>query len=158
MTRRRRTSDLIPPRSVQRRLAVGMCAALACIVLHSTATADDPAGWTPTWSDEFDGGSLDTVKWRAWQPSTPGPYNEERQEYLPEQVAVTGGNLVITATNQPYSSQHGSYSYRSGRVESNYAQQHGRFEIRADLPGTKRDLACTLAVARREPVFMAHPG
>jgi beta-glucanase (GH16 family) len=96
-----------------------------------------PPGWTPTWSDEFSGAALDTVKWRAWQPSTPGPFNGERQEYLPEQVAVTGGNLVITATNQPYQSQFGNYDYRSGRVESNYGQQHGRFEIRADLPGTK---------------------
>jgi beta-glucanase (GH16 family) len=50
---------------------------------------------------------------------------------------VTGGNLVITATNQPYSSQYGNYDFRSGRVESNFAQRHGRFEIRADLPGTK---------------------
>jgi beta-glucanase (GH16 family) len=114
-------------------LATGVWTAWGC----SNGAVAAPPGWTPTWSDEFDGAALDTVKWRAWQPSTPGPYNEERQEYLPSQVAVTGGNLVITATNQPYQSQYGSYSYRSGRVESNYGQQHGRFEIRADLPGTK---------------------
>jgi beta-glucanase (GH16 family) len=103
-----------------------------CAAAHAA-----PPGWDLSWSDEFSGAALDTVKWRAWQPSTPGPYNQERQEYLPSQVAVTGGNLVITATNQPYSSQYGNYAYRSGRVESNFAQRHGRFEIRADLPGTK---------------------
>jgi beta-glucanase (GH16 family) len=103
-----------------------------CAAAHAA-----PPGWDLTWSDEFSGAALDTVKWRAWQPSTPGPYNEELQEYLPQQVAVTGGNLVITATNQPYSSQYGNYAYRSGRVESNFGQRHGRFEIRADLPGTK---------------------
>jgi beta-glucanase (GH16 family) len=111
---------------------------VAALVLLSPEVAHaDPLGWSPTWSDEFDGATLDATKWRAWQPSTPGPYNNERQEYLPSQATVAGGNLVITATNQPYSSQFGSYDFRSGRVESNFAQRHGRFEIRADLPGTK---------------------
>jgi beta-glucanase (GH16 family) len=118
--------------------AKAYCAvAVAAHLLLCRAAIAAPPGWELSWSDEFSGAALDTVKWRAWQPSTPGPYNEERQEYLPSQVAVTGGNLVITATNQPYSSQYGSYDYRSGRVESNFGQRHGRFEIRADLPGTK---------------------
>ncbi len=128
-----RTSDVASPHGVLCRLAVSACAALAVAALHSTASADDPPGWTQVWNDEFNGATLDQAKWRSWQPSTPGPYNNEQQEYLPSQVAVSGGNLVITATNQPY----GNYSYRSGRVESNFAKQYGRFEIRADLPGTK---------------------
>jgi beta-glucanase (GH16 family) len=96
-----------------------------------------PDGWNLTWSDEFDGATLDAAKWTTWGPSTPGPYNNERQEYLPQQVSVAGGNLVITATNQPYSSQYGNYNYRSGRVESIFAQHYGRWEFRAKLPGTK---------------------
>jgi len=117
--------------------ACGLAAMLCALLLAPRPAAAASPGWELSWSDEFDGAALDTVKWRAWQPSTPGPYNGERQEYLPSQVAVTGGNLVITATNEPFQSQYGNYDYRSGRVESNYAQRHGRFEIRADLPGTK---------------------
>jgi beta-glucanase (GH16 family) len=115
---------------------VRLLAAAIALLLPSAARAQT-SGWTQVWNDEFDGAALDAAKWSAWQPSTPGPYNGERQEYLPSQVAVSGGNLVITAANVPYSSQYGNYDFRSGRVESKFAQQHGRFEVRANLPGTK---------------------
>jgi beta-glucanase (GH16 family) len=117
--------------------ALAAVAAIIALILASSSVVAAPPGWTPAWSDEFNGSTLDTVKWHSWQPSTPGPYNGELQEYLPSQVAITDGNLVLTATNEPYQSQYGSYAYRSGRVESNYGQHYGRFEIRADLPGTK---------------------
>jgi beta-glucanase (GH16 family) len=85
-------------------------------------------GWDLTWNDEFDGAALDTTKWTAEFTTT--PHNQERQAYLPGQVTVAGGNMVITSTNVPYQGK----SYRSGRAHSNYAQRHGRWEVRADLP------------------------
>ena len=128
-------SASVTPRG--RSTPIALAAGFTLLLAWSAAACAAPPGWDLTWSDEFSGAALDAVKWRAWQPSTPGPYNNEQQEYLPSQVAVTGGNLLITATNQPYSSQYGNYAYRSGRVESNFGQRHGRFEIRADLPETK---------------------
>lgn len=90
-----------------------------------------PAGWTPVWSDEFDGAALDQTKWTA--ETVLNPHNNERQAYLPEQVTVADGNMVITSTNQPY----GGKDYRSGRVHSDWTHQYGRWEVRADLPTSR---------------------
>ena len=90
-----------------------------------------PEGWKLTWSDEFDGEALDTTKWDAlhWKK----PFNNERQAYLPSRATVSDGHLVITADDLPSEGQ----PYTSARVESHFAQRHGRWEIRAKLPGTK---------------------
>lgn len=94
------------------------------------ALADTP-GWTQVWSDEFDGSSVNTTNWRNLNWNT--PHNNERQAYVPSQATVADGMLTITATNQPS----GGKQYRSARLESNYANQYGRWEIRAKLPSTK---------------------
>jgi beta-glucanase (GH16 family) len=107
-------------------------AALAAGILFdcqfSTAATD---AWTQVWADEFDGNAVNTTNWRnlTWT----NPHNEERQAYVPSQASVAGGMLTITATNQPY----GGKQYRSARLESKYANQYGRWEIRAKLPSTK---------------------
>jgi beta-glucanase (GH16 family) len=88
-------------------------------------------GWTPVWNDEFEGATLDPAKWEP--ETTTNPANNERQAYIPQQVSVAGGNMVITSENIPY----GGKQYRSGRVHSEYAQRHGRWEIRADLPTSR---------------------
>lgn len=90
-----------------------------------------PPGYAQIWNDEFDGSSLDQAKWTA--ETVPNPYNNERQAYLPEQVTVSGGNMVITSTNQPS----GNKQYRSGRVHSDWTHQYGRWEVRADLPTSR---------------------
>lgn len=104
----------------------------AGIVMSSfvSASAASP-GYTQIWNDEFDGASLDQAKWTA--ETVQNPYNNERQAYLPEQVTVSGGNMVITSTNQPF----GNKQYRSGRVHSDWTHQYGRWEVRADLPTSK---------------------
>jgi beta-glucanase (GH16 family) len=101
------------------------------ITFLSVGAAHAATGWDLTWNDEFDGAALDTTKWTAEFTTT--PHNQERQAYLPGQVTVAGGNMVITSTNVPYQGK----SYRSGRAHSNYAQRHGRWEVRADLPTTQ---------------------
>jgi len=90
-----------------------------------------PTDWDIVWNDEFAGTSLDTSKWDVVDWKT--PYNNERQAYHPSQVTVSGGNLVLTSIDIPY----GDKAYRSGKVESKWAQQFGRWEVRAKLPGTK---------------------
>ena len=52
---------------------------------------------------------------------------------IPSRVTVSGGYLVLTADDADF----GGKSYTSGKVESKWAQQFGRWEVRAKLPGTK---------------------
>ena len=109
---------------------LGIAAAAASMLLGSVAAAA-PTGWSPIWSDEFDGTTLDQAKWTA--ETVQNPHNNERQAYLPERVSVVDGNMVITSTNQPY----GNKQYRSGRVHSDWTRQYGRWEVRADLPTSR---------------------
>ncbi len=102
----------------------------AILVVAGTAQAASP-GYTQIWNDEFDGAALDQSKWTA--ETVQNPYNNERQAYLPEQVTVADGNMVITSTNQPS----GNKDYRSGRVHSDWTHQYGRWEVRADLPTSR---------------------
>jgi alpha-glucosidase len=84
--------------------------------------------WKLAWSDDFD--TLDESKWRRFEGYE--PTNDSQHAYLPEQVSVRGGKLVIRSENKPA----GNLPYRSGQVFSQRAQRLGRWEIRAKLPGT----------------------
>ncbi len=106
-------------------LAIVVWLWIACAVI-----AAQP-GYTQIWNDEFDGAALDQAKWTA--ETVQNPHNNEKQAYLPEQVTVAGGNMVITSTNQPS----GNKDYRSGRVHSDWTHQYGRWEVRADLPTSR---------------------
>ncbi len=99
-------------------------------LISSPAHGDSP-GWKLVWSDEFEGTSLDTSKWDIIDWTT--PHNNERQAYHPDQITVSGGNLVLTAVDIPY----GGKAYRSGKVESKWTKQYGRWEVRAKLPKTQ---------------------
>lgn len=112
------------------RFLVFASVAVAIFLTPSAAWAA-PENWTQVWSDEFDGTAVNTANWRNMEWNT--PHNNERQAYTPSQASVAGGFLTITATNQP----HAGKQYRSSRLESNYAKQYGRWEIRAKLPSTK---------------------
>jgi len=106
--------------------------ALFCLCTWSMCsyTTAAPPGWDVVWQDEFNGSSVDTDKWEPIFWTT--PFNNEQQAYLPQQVTVSDGNLVLTAEDSPF----GGKQYRSGKVESKLAQQFGRWEVRAKLPGT----------------------
>ncbi len=91
----------------------------------------EPARWTLTFSDEFDGDSIDTTKWDVL--TRRDSFNNEKQYYLPEQASIVDGVLRITATNEP----HDGKDYRSARLESRFTQAYGKFEIRAKIPTTK---------------------
>lgn len=90
-----------------------------------------PPGWKLIWNDEFGGNSLDTTKWDPILWTT--PFNHEQQAYDSSRATVSGGNLVLTADDADF----GGKSYTSGKVESKWAQQYGRWEVRAKLPGTR---------------------
>ena len=88
-------------------------------------------GWKLSWSDEFNGNSLDTTKWNVLMRET--SKHNELQYYIPEEVYIEDGLLRIRSSRKNY----GSQEYTSGRLDTRgkCAPVYGRFEIRARLPG-----------------------
>ena len=110
------------------------------VLLAASATAISRAAasdYKLVWSDEFDGTTLNTKVWNV-ESNGNGGGNNELQYYLPGNVKVTGGNLVITAKKQSY----GSKSFTSGRINSmgKVAFKHGKVEARIKLPKTANGL------------------
>ncbi len=89
--------------------------------------------WFPTFNEEFNGTSLNPANWRALNIAW--PHNNEQQYYASTHATVAGGELTILSTNQPQ----GGRNYTSARIESGdrFFQRYGRFEMRAQLPGTQ---------------------
>ena len=89
-------------------------------------------GWVLVWSDEFDsGGAPDPASWTntSLGTSTSGPgWGIEYDD--PGAVTVSGGNLVITAT------QGADGGVTSGAIDSKgkFQQTYGRFEARMKAP------------------------
>lgn len=116
-------------------MANASCTSLVVLLAATTAAslARADGQFLSVWSDEFTGTAVNGANWmlvnQAW------PYNAELQYYLPQQASVTGGELIITSTNQPF----GGRGYRSARLESVNRQYflYGRFEMRGKLPGTQ---------------------
>ncbi len=97
--------------------------------LAAASTASAPAGWTLSWSDEFDGAALDRSKW-TFDIGGHGWGNAELQYYTdrPDNVRVAGGQLVIEARREAY----GGKAYTSARIKTAglMEQMHGHFEAR----------------------------
>lgn len=103
-------------------------------LLASSATAR--AQLQLVWSDEFDGGALDTNRWEVQTgtgcPSLCGWGNNELQFYRPQNLSVSGGTLRITARQESFAGS----AYTSGRLRTRGMGDwtYGRFEVRAKLP------------------------
>ncbi len=110
---------------------LGMAAAMMAALAFTPTANADPAGWALNWADDFNGTSLDTVRWEALNRRD--SFNNEKQYYLPSQVSVSGGKMRITATNQPLDGK----AYRSGLIRTWAEQAYGRWEVRASLPSTQ---------------------
>lgn len=95
-----------------------------------TTHAKQPT-WKQIWQDEFTGTELSEKKWEIFVGSK--PHNNEQQAYIASRVHVADGNLVLTADDTP----HEGKPYSSGKVVSRWAQQYGRWEVRAKLPSTR---------------------
>ena len=108
------------------------------------ATLQPPpaTGFTLVWSDEFsgaDGSAPDSSKW-TYDTGGKGWGNNELECYtnLPQNAQIKGGNLVITALQQPgYSCSGGTTNnYTSARLKTQglFSQAYGRFEARIKIP------------------------
>ena len=105
--------------------------------MNNTATADvdalsvtTPRALTLVWSDEFNGSGVDGSKWNI-DNGNPN-VNNEKEYYSSNNVAVTGGNLVLTARNQSM----GGQPYTSGKITTagKFTVKYGRIEARIKLP------------------------
>ena len=91
------------------------------------------AGWTKTFEENF---STDLSLWNIWYG---GAFNNELQFYQAPNLALSNGNLVITATEEtvtgptnPYDATPKTFNYTSGRIESktNFSSSASTPEIR----------------------------
>ena len=109
---------------------------------QTTATTPPPAQtYQLVWSDDFngaDGSAPDATKW-AIQTGGGGWGNNELESYTsrPQNVQVSGGNLVITTIEEDYTGSDGiARHYTSARMQTKglFSQQYGRFEARIKIP------------------------
>ena len=119
-------------------------ALLAAAVLVGCNGGDKPTsfrtvkGWELVWSDEFDGAALDPSKWTiqtgdGTAEGIPGWGNNELQSYQAANVAISGGNLVITAREESTDDGH---AYTSGRINTSGKLDitYGRVEASIHAP------------------------
>ncbi len=91
------------------------------------------------WSDEFDGqGAINPNKWFAQTllPLGDSWFNGEIQHYTdrPENAYVENGVLKIVARQEVFTDQGHTKNFTSARLNSKFAFQYGRVEVRAKLP------------------------
>ena len=110
-------------------------------VAQTSNSQPSPAGWTLTWSDEFngaDGSPVDSSKW-VLETGGGGWGNDELESYTarPENSFVQGGNLVIKVLAEKYTGKDGiPRNYTSARLKTQgkFSQAYGRFEARIKIP------------------------
>jgi beta-glucanase (GH16 family) len=110
-------------------------AGLVAMIYRAGPMPIDDDAWKLTFSDEFDGKSVDPAKWNLRDPFETGR-NNELQAYLPDAFEVTEGVLRIIATRRPADYAGKPRDYVSGMMTTagKFSQRFGRFEIRARVP------------------------
>ncbi|MEM9819768.1 MAG: family 16 glycosylhydrolase [Bacteroidota bacterium] len=91
------------------------------------------------WSDEFDGsGAIDSDKWfhQTQLPAGGSWFNNEIQHYTnrTDNAFVENGVLKIVAKRETFTDQGQTKDFTSARLNSKFAFQYGKVEIRAKLP------------------------
>jgi beta-glucanase (GH16 family) len=108
-------------------------------VYYNGTISVDPEFDVLVWSDEFDGeGAIDNSKWhhQTLLPNGSGWYNGEIQHYTDrvDNSNVSNGNLNIIGKKETYTNQGVTKQYTSARLNSKFAFQYGKVEVRAKLP------------------------
>ncbi|HEX2586176.1 MAG TPA: glycoside hydrolase family 16 protein [Steroidobacteraceae bacterium] len=116
------------------------------IVLVATCVSCGNHGYVPNgtykliWSEEFNGDSLSSRKWRITQQGA--NFNNEDQAYLKEQVRFRDGLLVLKCEKQHWDGPSGrsdirgsvSREYISGEINTRESWKFARIEVRAKVP------------------------
>jgi len=95
--------------------------------------------WDLVWSDEFESeGAINSEKWfhQTLLPNGYSWYNSELQHYTNqiENSYVEDGLLKIVAIKEDFYDQGQTKQYTSARLNSKFAFQYGKVEVRAKLP------------------------
>ena len=106
---------------------------------YEVNTPNDPVFDQLVWSDEFDeDGPINNIKWfhQTKIPAGGSWYNGEVQHYTnrTDNSIVENGILHIIAKKENYTDQGVTKNYTSARLNSKFAFQYGKVEIRAKLP------------------------
>jgi len=103
-------------------------------------SAANSAGWSLTWSDEFNGrgSTVDSTKW-SFESGGGGWGNKELQSYTNHSAnaEVLHGSLVIKALKETFTGADGiTRNYTSARLitRNSFTQTYGRFEARIQIP------------------------
>jgi beta-glucanase (GH16 family) len=91
------------------------------------------------WSDEFDtDGAINSTNWfhQTQLPAGGSWYNGEIQHYTDriENSVVNNGFLKVIAKKENFTNQGQTKTHTSARLNSKFAFQYGRLEVRAKLP------------------------
>src|SRR5262245_12505230 len=118
------------------RCRLTLALAVAAALLPSLSPAQ-----TLVWSDEFNGSALDTARW-TYDVGGNGNGNAELEFYSarPDNVKVTGGDLVITALRETYIGN--SNAFTSGRIKTHGRTSilYGSLEARIKMPDLRDGL------------------
>lgn len=97
---------------------------LGSVAFSAQAAPPGPVeDWNLVWSDEFNGGSLDTSKWRYFDGWGQKPWREAY--YSPDQVRLENGNLVIAANQKD-----GRFATGGILTQGLFEPAYGYYEIR----------------------------
>ena len=88
--------------------------------------------WTTTWSDEFDGASIDRTVWNVRDGVVSGGENAYAFRDSEENVYVENGNLVIHTFEGEYRGRPATSGHVS--TEDNVQFGYGRYEFRVKMP------------------------
>jgi beta-glucanase (GH16 family) len=151
------TTTTLPPTTTTTKATTTTTKATTTTTTTKAPTTTAPAGvpcggslpkagggsWQCSWSDEFDGSSLDGSKWLVQETAASGfTHGGGCFVNSPGNVSVSGGMLRLTARKEaaPFTCKdpvHGSFStqYTSASVSTfdRFSQTFGRFEVRAKL-------------------------
>jgi beta-glucanase (GH16 family) len=108
-------------------------ATLAVALLVAACAPTPPTGMTSYHLQEFSSGLPD---WKL-EHSTYGDGNHELQHYRPQNIAVGGGNMTITAKRENYGGRQftsGFIGSRDTATTGDFYPKFGRYEMRARLP------------------------
>lgn len=86
-------------------------------------------GWTPVWADEFNGTAVDRTNW-TFDLGAGGWGNHELETYTQASATVQGGELLITARQNP----DGTYTSARLKTQGLHSWTYGKIAARMRLP------------------------